>query len=223
MRQSGSPTPIAAYTIPPHAPPAVTEAKAEFDAVATRWAETKGDLQDAKEALVKAKTADIRAVVDAAEQGRDVEDAQAHEREAQTKLDDLQVRLRGFGIATDEAGNRLAQAIAQHRDQWLPLLAKAEAEAANRFDEAVAEAQAALTELRPARGARTWVATFDAGQAQVGHNPQFSGGRLRVIGEGVDLRGEFDPVALLALASLVTVVDDEPAAPGKRKQVATRA
>jgi hypothetical protein len=49
---------LARFEVPPHAPPAVAEAKAEFDAVATRWAALKGDLRDAKDALAQAKQDD---------------------------------------------------------------------------------------------------------------------------------------------------------------------
>ena len=51
MKQSASPTAIATYAIPPHSPPEVEEAKTEFDGIAAKWADTKGELQDAAEAL----------------------------------------------------------------------------------------------------------------------------------------------------------------------------
>ena len=35
------------------------------------------------------------------------------------RLADLGVQLRGLDQAVDEAGNRLAQVIAEHRDEWL--------------------------------------------------------------------------------------------------------
>jgi hypothetical protein len=76
MRHVGVPQAITAYAIPPHAPPAVAEAKDEFDSIAARWAGVKGELQDAKEALAEAKTADLQAIVDAAEEGKDVKDPQ---------------------------------------------------------------------------------------------------------------------------------------------------
>jgi hypothetical protein len=209
MRQPGVPYAIAAYTIPPHAPPEVTEAKAEFDAIATRWADTKGELQDAQEALAAAKEADLQAIVDMAKQGKSVKEAQARQRKAEDLIADLRVTLKGLDRAVDEAGDRLAEAIAKHRREWLPRLAKAEADAAERFDQAVIEARAALDELRPARGAVDWLNRFDVDLARSGRNPQFAGRRLRVRSNTGALRGEHDPTALLDLAAKVTAEEED--------------
>jgi hypothetical protein len=132
MRHVGVPQAITTYAVPPHAPPAVAEAKSGFDRIADRWAGVKGELQDAKEALAKAKTADLQAIVDAAEKGEDVKDPQANQRKADALIDDLRVRLKGLNRAVDEAGDRLAEAIAEHRDQWLPLVNVAATDAATR-------------------------------------------------------------------------------------------
>ena len=216
MRMAGVPYAVATYPIPPLAPAPVAEAKAEFDSIAARFADTKGELQDAKDALAEAKAADIRAVVNAAEKGEEVTDPQANARDVEARIADLEVQLHGLDIATDEAGNRLAQAIATHRDKWLQRLADAEAYAAARFDQAVAEAQAALTDLRPTRGAVSWLDMFDTGLAQGGQYPPFAGGRLRVKSRIGTVRGEFDPTALLEAAAKVT---EAPA----RAKVATHA
>jgi hypothetical protein len=107
-------------------------------------------------------------------------------------------------IAIDEAGNRLAQVIAEHRKEWLALLAEGEAEAAAHFNLAITEAQAAIADLRPTRGALGWLNQFDADRAQSGQNAPFAGGRLRVKSKSGTLRGEHDPAVLLELAARVT-------------------
>lgn len=203
MRQAGVPYAIATYPIPPHPPAPVQEAKDEFDTIATRWANTKGKLDDAKEALEAAKAADLRAVVEAATDGKDVKNPQVNAYAAEALIADLRVQVRGLDVAVDEAGNRLAEAIATHRDEWLPLLADAEDDATARFDRAIAEAQAALTDLRPARGAVTWLNGFDVALAPTGRQTPFAGGRLRVKSTGT-LRGTYDPSLLLEAAAKVT-------------------
>jgi hypothetical protein len=42
VKQPGIPQAIAAYAIPPHAPPEVAAAKREFDGIAAKWANVKG-------------------------------------------------------------------------------------------------------------------------------------------------------------------------------------
>jgi hypothetical protein len=51
-----------------------------------------------------------------------VKDAQVNQRSAATRIADLRARLRGLDVAVDKAGNRLAEAIAAYREQWLVLL-----------------------------------------------------------------------------------------------------
>jgi hypothetical protein len=116
-------------------------------------------------------------------------------------------------MAVHEAGDRLAQAIADHRKQWLPRVTDAATDAATRFDHAMTEAHAALDELRPARGAVEWLNRFDPDLAYVGQIPQFAGGRLRVKSRGGVLKGEFDPTELLDLAAKVTNPEDTPTTP----------
>ena len=210
MRQPGSPHAIAAYALPPHPPPEVAEAKAEFDSIAARWGNVKVDLQDAVEELAAAKQADLDHIVKMAEQGKDVADAQAKQRKAEATIADLRFKLKGLDQAVDEAGNRLAEAIATHRDRWLPMLDVAERDATERFDQAITEARAALTDLRPARGAVGWLAAFDVNLARTGQNPQFAGGRLRVKSRGGLLRGDHDPTDLLDLAAKVTTAQEAP-------------
>ena len=55
MRMPGVPFAVATYPIPPFAPEPVAEAKAEFDRIAAQWADAKGLLEDAREALAEAK------------------------------------------------------------------------------------------------------------------------------------------------------------------------
>ncbi len=111
----------------------------------------------------------------------------------------------------DEAGNRLAEAITEHREEWLTRLAEGEVVAAATFNLAIAEAQAALADLRPARGAVGWLNRFDTGLAMGGQYAPFSGGRLRVRARIGTARGDFDPTALLDAAAKVT--EEAPAPP----------
>ena len=128
---------VGAFAIPPH-PPQSYGGEDPVRRGSGRAGHVMGDLHDAQDALSAAKQGDLRAIARRREQGTAVEDAQAKRRKVEAKIEDLRVRLKGLNIAVDEVGDRLAQAIAAHRDQWLPLLADAEADAAERFDRAVA-------------------------------------------------------------------------------------
>ena len=80
--------------------------------------------------------------------------------------------------------------------------------------EAIREAGAALERLRPARSGIEWLRTFDPGQAVVGYQPQFSGGRIVVEGDDFGpMRGEHRVEDLLRLAAKVP----EPPKPTTRK------
>lgn len=100
MRYPGHPQAVGTFTIPPHAPPEVTEAKRQFDSIAARWANVKGELQDAVDALAAAKQADLDHIVRMAEQDKDVADPQAKQRKVEATITDLRLRLKGLDVST---------------------------------------------------------------------------------------------------------------------------
>jgi hypothetical protein len=66
--------PLAAFSIPPSPPGAVAELKARFEKIGDEWARTRGELDDAKQAVTEARAADLRAAADAVAEGRKVVD-----------------------------------------------------------------------------------------------------------------------------------------------------
>lgn len=207
MRITGLSYPITSYVIPPAAPTEVAEAWGELQRVGNLCEDAKDDLSDARERLAAAKAADVQAIVTATNEGGEVEEPQKHEREALADISRLQAQLRGLQQAADEAGNALAEQIEKHRDEWQDALDESRDTAGARYDAALADAKAALTELIPAQAGVTWVQDFDANQARTGRYAPFAGGRLRVSGRGAgvsDLRKDYDPAALLHIASLAT-------------------
>ena len=69
----------------------------------------------------------------------------------------LTTLLRGLQQAADEAGNKLAKQIDEHRAEWQESLDETRDAAAARYDAAISEARAALAELirpRPQPGNR---------------------------------------------------------------------
>ena len=144
---------------------------------------------------------------------REVTDPTEHERKAKELVDRLEALIPGYRAAADEAGNRLAQEIAAHKDQWVENLAAQADELAATYNEALAEARLALAAFVPARAGLNWVSNFDSSLAESGRYSQFSGGRLRVTGRraGIkELRGEFDPATLLAVAAAATAPPPAP-------------
>ncbi len=207
MRMTGVPFPITSYVIPPSAPEPVAEAWRELHRVGSLVEDTKDDLADAKQQVEAAKAADVQAIVKRTSAGTEVKDPQANERKALAEVSRLSALLRGYQQACDEAGNALASQIDQHREEWQEALAEAREAAAARYDAAIADARAALTELIPAQSGIGWVEGFDLGQARTGQYTPFPGGRLRVNGRGhgiSELRQRYDPRDLLTIAALAT-------------------
>lgn len=149
----------------------------------------------------------MQVIVRAAEQGTEPQDAQEHQARAEAEIARLQTLLKGQQEAVDQAGNRLAEAIAEHQHEWVEELAEAEAAAAFAYDAGIAEARTALAQLIPAHAGTNRVRNFDANDAKTGRYTEFSGGRVRVSGHGrgiPELRRDHDPRSLLALAATVT-------------------
>jgi hypothetical protein len=179
--RSSSRRPIASFQLPPHPPDQVQAAYDEFDRVATEWGGILGEIDDARDEAKRAKTAAKEAVTEAAIAGKATKvSIVGVEQDHLARVAELQAKADAVALAVDEHGNRLAAAIAAHRDPWLENLGAAEDTAAVRFTAAVAEARAALRDLAPARGAVHWLADFDPGEATVGRQAAFVGGRVSI-------------------------------------------
>jgi hypothetical protein len=212
--------PVAAFGLPPCQPAEVAEAAARLNRLGDEWGALRGELHDAAEAVREARAADARAIADAALDGRKVVDSTKREREARAKVEQLERRIEGVAIALDEAGNELADAVAASRAGWLAVLAEAEREAVERFTAALSEAEAALVALGPARQAVHWLDGFDSGEARVGRQQQFSGGRVNV--DTTDVRRESAVDARVLFAVLATVADPPEPVQSRRHKVAVR-
>jgi hypothetical protein len=195
MRLSGFGV-IAAFRLPPGAPEAVAEAQERFEYVANRYAEHMGRIEDAQAAV------DAREAVQAALEGGDLSDVNAYEREARAKLDALRRALPALEQAADQAGNAMLGPIAEAAESWVTELDSEAAEDAARYEEALAEAGAALDELGRARSAALWLRDFDQGMAATGNDQGWHG---KVAAPAVmveDAVGrQFDARELLGLAA----------------------
>jgi hypothetical protein len=188
MKHPGVRAPMTNFTIPPLAPAAVAEAYANYDRVCDQLAELQGELSDARDAInVSAKDAiqqDAAAIV----AGGKVK-SRVVSQDRETAIAKLEQQIRTLELAAHIAGNELADAIAAAKDEWVPVLQHAKAEAAEGFRAAINVSQEAAKTLGDARRAAEWLADFDAARAKVGGASPFSGGTLRVKGTGA-LRGE---------------------------------
>jgi hypothetical protein len=214
INRAASRLPIASFTIPPAAPAPVAEAYAHFDRVAEAYGRLRGDLDDAKAELVAAARGSVRAAADAIAAGKPLKDPDKPRRDAEAKIANLQRQAEAASIAVDEAGNEFADAIAEHRGEWLEELAAAEQDAAARYDRAIAEARRAVDALGPARRALAWLRDFDAGRAHVGQEQPFHGGRVRVDTMPIRRETSTDPCVLLDVLATATATP-EPAKPRK--------
>ena len=216
MRRHSSKWPINAYNIPPHPPAAVWDAYAHFDRLGHEFGRLRGELRNAEGEVREAHAKDVRRIADAAAAGKTVTDQSKHQDQARKKVATLEQKIEGTALAVDEAGNTLAKAIAQHRDDWLAELAEAEREATGRYMSAIAEAKAALVDLRPARGAVQWLAEFDAGPATVGERPQYAGGGRVTI---APIRSN-DPMPVVELLDLLMTAAAETEKPQPNRRAA---
>jgi hypothetical protein len=219
--RSSTRRPIASFNLPPHPPEPVAEAYATFDRVASEWADLLGQIDDAGEQAKQAKADARDAVTAAAFAGKaNKTSIVAVEAEHRARVEELQEQADAVAVAVDQAGNELAQAIAANRAPWLDALAAAEQTAAERYAAAVLEAKAAVRDLAPARGAVGWLRDFDTGQAIVGRQQAFVGGRVDLDTTRVPRETRTPADRVLALLDQVTA----PAEPAKarRHNVTTR-
>jgi hypothetical protein len=206
--------PVASFAIPPCVPSAVAKAYETFNRVADEWAETSGAIDDAREAQKAAVAAAQRSVIDAAKTGKSPDaDPVAVANEHEAVIVDLVARKAALSVAVDETGNELARVIGQNKDEWVEALETHREETAARYDRAIADARAALTDLTPLRRAVEWVEGFEYGLAIHGQVGQFAGGHIRVR-DSEFVRGPSaepqDPNKLLDILATATAPTETP-------------
>jgi hypothetical protein len=181
VKSSASKNPIAAYSIPSQAPPAVARAYETFNRVGDTWAATLVELEEARASQKAAVAEAQRSVIDAAKAGKSSRrDPVAVAEECEAKINDLIAKRAALAVAVDETGNDLAIAISQSKSEWIESLETFREEASARFERALADVRAALRDYAPARRAVEWVSEFQHGPATVGLVPGFAGGQIRV-------------------------------------------
>jgi hypothetical protein len=198
--------PIASFAVPPHAPPAAARAIAKFEKVGDAYGAIQGAISDVEEAQAQAVTEARAQAVEDAKAGKKASVSVVDvENEYARKLADLKGQEQVLRAAVDEVGNELALAIAENRADWLANLEAEASEIEARYDKAVAEGQAALADLGPARGGVRWLQEFSHSRARIGQESQFSGGQvtLRYRFPGT-LQTDWNPRELLAAAAEVT-------------------
>lgn len=197
--------PVLSFQLPPGAPADVTAANEPFLRVTEAAAAHLGALADAKAAIPAARAADKQAAAAALVAGKPVPQPGAKETAALAALAELEALTAAHYQAADEVGNTLAEAIAANAAEWIPTLEAVRDEAVDRYAAALAEAQAALAEMKQAVGAAYWLEHFDLTQARLGHvRPWHGGGGVHI--EGENNISASDPALLLTRAAKITAV-----------------
>jgi hypothetical protein len=168
--------PIARFPLPVNVPESVAPYQERFEILATQWARTKGEIDDAEQELKQAAADDIKRAAAAFGEGKEPDPSTNAEPEAKAKLEGLRERLAALSIAVDDAGNALADAIGAAKDEWVASFAPAVEGGTERYRAALASALEALEELGRATAGRVWLEEFDVGLAHVGDVRQFHGG-----------------------------------------------
>jgi hypothetical protein len=181
MKSSSSRNPISSFAIPPHAPPDVAKACADFDRLADLWVETGFEIEAARESQKVVVAEARRTLVDAEVAGKTSKvDPVAVAAGHAAIVDDLVARREARATALDELGNELSRTISQNKSEWIEALETQREEAAARYERALADVRSALAAFAPMRRAVEWVAGFEHGPATVGLVPGFAGGQIRV-------------------------------------------
>jgi hypothetical protein len=195
--------PITDLAIPPDPPKAVLTAREPFDRLADELSDTIDERRAAERDALQAESAAIRQAADDYAAGQQPDDpgeaARPHRERART----AETKIAALRLAVDDAGNRYADAIAEHADPWAAKLRKREADALAAYRAALDTALAALTNLAAARAGADWLDGFDAIQAHHGRVQPFPGGRIRIKTRETIQRGDIDPRKLLAIAATV--------------------
>jgi hypothetical protein len=147
----------------------------------------------------------------------------------------LERKIEALSLAMDEAGNRLAHAIAEYRDEWLATVDEVAHSAAGRYADAVAAAQAnlrrrltlALVMRLTSSGLRVapssgWSASTTARRSSgVSSSSAVDGSWSKGTTTG-PLRGEVDPAELLRVAAKAAVPATPPQPRSSREAGVTR-
>jgi hypothetical protein len=168
----------AAFDIPPDPPAEVADIWADFDRIGETWGRFDGARRDTRDAVPAAVEKDKADGAAAISRGEDPPARPGkHQVAAEKAYADAVHNFEAADRAVDEAGNRLAQAIARHRDEWVATVAPRIPEARARLEKALDEAEAALRDLGNASHAVHWLENFDVGQAIAGHQPPYIHGK----------------------------------------------
>lgn len=205
MKHALSRLPVLSFSLPPFPPAGVADPAARFEALGDRYGALRGDIQDAREAAVQARSDAKAAAVAAYRAGKKPPDVAAVEADHKARVEALEQQVEALAGAVDEAGSEMARAIGEHRGEWLASLGPAAEDAAERFQTAIEAAQAALDEYRTARGAVDWLQGFDVRDAVAGEQQQFPGGSVKVDASRIRKNDQMvDPALLLEVALTVT-------------------
>jgi hypothetical protein len=201
--------PVAAFQIAPNAPRAVREAWQRFERVTDAWAETGGAIQDAEAEGRQVVAEATRIATQEGKAGKPLPDLSAIQREQDERMATLRAQEEAQSQAVDELGNDLADEIHEHRSAYRRAQGQAEAKVHDTLQALLVQVRQALTELAQARAAVEWLDDFDAGEARVGRQQQFWGGRLGVDTMALVRQSDADP---LVLVDTIAQVLDTPAA-----------
>jgi hypothetical protein len=182
MKSYRNTRPETAFAIAPFAPVAVVEAHSNFIRVADEFEAAIGTLADTRTAarvsIGEAHRAAAEARVSGTKPPKDGPAAVA------AKYEDLiaqgQADVQVLESATDDAGNRLADAIAANRDEWLNVLEDVRGNARRKLAKALADTRQAIADLGDAEAAPAWLAGFSLQEAKSGDAFQYGGSNVTV-------------------------------------------
>ncbi len=157
------------FDVPHPAPEPVEKASAKFE-------ETTEAYQAARARYYELKTSrldDLKAANLAAAEARvdGTKPPTLTPSKIEKQLADAEAEMHLLAEATDLTGTALVEAVAAHRDEWITVYKKAEAEAEQRARDLIEAQRLATSDLRTARVAASWLHAFHGGMNQ----SQFAG------------------------------------------------
>jgi hypothetical protein len=148
------------FRVPADPPARLADAIAKYDPSAQRLAEEIGKRREARTALKAAPRADS---LDFAERLRDdltAKPGDKHEQKATKALEDAEATIAALELVVDEQGDDAARAVGEVRDEWLATMRPRVADAAARYDAAVAELRAASDAYVRGKADLEWLETY---------------------------------------------------------------
>ncbi len=220
MKNFRTPYPEAQFDIPPSAPLDVVSAHATFEPVADEWEAARSSVteiaEQARAAVGEAHRASAQARVAGSAPPKQTPDKV--EALYERKLVAARSEIAVLADALDSAGDSLAHAIAENREQWLVDLDETEREATAKLSQALADARDAIDVLGSARSAPTWLRDFNVNLALRGEQDGFGAGTLTVdVPRNIALDTYTPPERILGLLD-VLVTPPEPRKPRTLKR-----